>query len=61
MPGADDFFVVVRFDSDPTANTLSARTVCVDPHDGHFTAASLARIVRCNCSNFASQDLHVYS
>jgi hypothetical protein len=65
MPGgaADE-----RFDplapSAPTAKTLSARAVCVEPHDGHLTRASSSPaddIVRCNCSNRASHFLHTYS
>ena len=58
--GADDF----PPDSAPTAKTLSARAVFVDPHDGHFVPApssAVAVIVRCNCSNFAWHDLQVYS
>jgi hypothetical protein len=43
-----------------TANTLSERCVCVDPHSGHFAELS-PLIVRTNCSNFALHDLHVYS
>ena len=51
--------------SAPTAKTLSARAVFVDPHDGHFTfdasTSSALLIVRCNWSNVALQALHVYS
>jgi hypothetical protein len=50
--------------SAPTANTLNARAVFVEPHDGHFTFASCASallIVRCNCSNFSLHALQVYS
>jgi hypothetical protein len=66
MPGAaaaDDPGDDLPAPSAPTANTLSARAVRVDPHDGHLTsAASAAGVIdRCNCSNFASQAWHVYS
>jgi hypothetical protein len=46
--------------SDATAKTLSARAVFADPHSGHFALAS-PLIVRWSCSNFALQDLQVYS
>ena len=70
MPGgaaaalAEDFLAPAP--SAPTANTLSARAVFTDPHDGHFTLGPSALsaaldIVRCNCSNFASHDLQMYS
>jgi hypothetical protein len=55
--GADDF------DDDPsapTANTLRARVVFVEPHPGHFTGP-VAVIVRARWSKVFSQDLHVYS
>ena len=42
------------------AKTLSARAVLVDPHSGHFTAAS-PLIVRTSCSNFELHDLQEYS
>jgi len=45
---------------DATAKTLSDRAVFVDPHSGHFAFTS-PLIVRCSCSNFALQDLQVYS
>jgi len=49
----------------PTAKTLSARAVFVEPHEGHFTLAAVALsallIVRCNCSNFSLHALQVYS
>jgi hypothetical protein len=68
MPGggaaADDDFDFAPAPSAPTAKTLSARAVRVEPHDGHFTFASSASallIVRCNCSNFSLHALHVYS
>ena len=67
IPGADDAAAPVPAEDfappvAPTANTLSARAVRLEPHAGHFTFASpLSFIVRCNCSNFASHDLHVYS
>jgi hypothetical protein len=71
MPGAG-VAAAADFDlapapSAPTAKTLSARAVRVDPHDGHFTFAPPAPappaplIVRCNCSNRASHALQVYS
>jgi hypothetical protein len=44
----------------PAAKTLIARAVLVDPQEGHFALAWLL-IERCNCSNFASHDLQVYS
>jgi hypothetical protein len=67
MPGAAA--VAADFDlapapSAPTAKTLNARAVFVEPHEGHFTFASLASallIVRCNCSNCSLHALHVYS
>jgi hypothetical protein len=67
MPGeaaAADFDFALPAPSAPTANTLNARAVFVEPHEGHFTFASPAsalRIVRCNCSNFSLHALHVYS
>jgi hypothetical protein len=65
MPGAPDGADAdfAEDDSAPTANTLSAREVLVDPHVGHVAppppprASSVAAlIVRCNCSNFAWHD-----
>jgi len=62
MPGAPDGADAdfAEDDSAPTANTLSAREVLLDPHDGHAgppRASSVAAlIVRCNCSNFAWHD-----
>jgi hypothetical protein len=49
--------------SAPTANTLSARAVFVEPHEGHstFAASSPLVIVRCNCSNFPLHAVQVYS
>jgi hypothetical protein len=51
--------------SAPTAKTLNARAVFVDPHDGHLTFATVVSsallIVRCNCSNFPLHALQVYS
>jgi hypothetical protein len=63
MPGAPDNDGDSAPPSAPTANTLSARAVLLEPHVGHFTFGASSRevIVRCNCSNFASQSLHVYS
>jgi hypothetical protein len=67
MPGGAEAadFAFAPAPSAPTAKTLSARAVFVDPHDGHFTFAAAASsaplIVRCNCSNFPSHALHVYS
>jgi len=69
MPGAaaaaDDDFAFAPAPSAPTAKTLSARAVFVEPHDGHFTFVSVASaallIVRCNCSNFSLHALQVYS
>ena len=69
MPGGADADADVFFapaPSAPTANTLNARAVLLDPHDGHLTfgpsaSSAAADIVRCNCSNFASHDLQVYS
>jgi hypothetical protein len=46
--------------SPPTAKTLSDRAVLLEPHSGHFTA-DVEDIDLVNCSNFASQDLQVYS
>jgi hypothetical protein len=65
-PPAEDFFdPALPAPSAPTANTLSDRAVFTDPHDGHLTSgpssSSAADIVRCNCSNFASHDLQIYS
>jgi hypothetical protein len=60
IPGALDDAALFPPPSAPTAKTLSARAVFVDPHDGHFAFTSFV-IDRCNCSNFASQLLHVYS
>ena len=54
--GADDF----PPDSDPTANTLSARAVFGEPQVGHFGLTSFV-IERCNCSNRPPQPWHVYS
>ena len=52
MPGAAaaDDFDFAPAPSAPTAKTLSARAVLVDPQDGHFTVArfSAPLIVRCN-------------
>jgi len=44
----------------PTANTLSARAVFVDPHLGQATC-SLELIDFTSFSNFSSQALHAYS
>jgi hypothetical protein len=61
MPGGAEFGEPADFpDPSPTAKTLSARAVLVDPHDGHFAFAS-PLIVRCSCSNFPPQEPHVYS
>jgi hypothetical protein len=38
MPGAADDLLLLC--SAPTAKTLSARAVCVEPHDGHLIFAS---------------------
>lgn len=46
--------------SAPTAKTLSARAVWLDPHSGHLTFVSLF-IERTSCSNFASHRLQAYS
>lgn len=47
-----DAFDFAPAPSAPTANTLSALAVLVDPHDGHFTLvappSSALLIVRCN-------------
>jgi hypothetical protein len=63
--GAADDFDLPPAPSAPTAKTLNARAVFVEPHDGHFTfvvvSASAALIVRCNCSNFPLHALQVYS
>jgi hypothetical protein len=51
------------FDDDPsapTANTLSARAVFVEPHSGHLIASG-ALIVRARWSKVFEQDLQVYS
>jgi hypothetical protein len=61
---ADDAIDDFPADSAPTANMLNARAVCAEPHDGHFTVVwelVWELIVRCNCSNFASHALQVYS
>jgi hypothetical protein len=47
-------------DSELTAKTLSARTVWSEPQEGHLNFAS-ELIDRTSCSNFASQDLQLYS
>jgi hypothetical protein len=49
--------------SAPTANTLRFRAVFADPHFGQETLASSPAPLmwRTSFSNFASQDLHVYS
>ena len=61
MPGADDDADDLLDEaSAPTAKTLSARAVWVEPHAGHLTFASLF-MVRSNCSNLASHDLQLYS
>jgi hypothetical protein len=46
--------------SAPTAKTLNARAVLLDPQEGHFTFASLV-IERTSCSNFALHCPQVYS
>ena len=72
MPGgaaaaAADLDFALPAPSAPTANTLNARAVFVEPHDGHFTFVALAPlsaallIVRCNCSNRSLHALQVYS
>ena len=65
MPGAAEEadFGFAPAPSAPTAKTLSARAVFVEPHDGHFTfvSASALLIVRCNCSNCSLHALQVYS
>ena len=43
-----------------TAKTLSERAVSSEPHEGHLNFGS-PLIERTSCSNFASQDLQVYS
>jgi hypothetical protein len=52
-------------ESELTAKTLIARAVCAELHSGHFTfvldESSLPLIERTSCSNFALQDLQVYS
>jgi hypothetical protein len=55
--GAADLLPAV---SAPTANTLIARAVFVEPHSGHFTRSSLD-IDLASFSNFASHDLQAYS
>jgi hypothetical protein len=60
MPGADAGADLLGPPSAPTAKTLIARAVFVEPQLGHFTFAS-ELIVRCNCSNFASHALQSYS
>src|SRR4051812_7654773 len=68
IPGAGELALLLDDElapAAPTANTLSARAVCVDPQDGHFTFApeSLAAslIMRCIFSNFASHARQEYS
>lgn len=58
--GADDVDGVLALAVDATAKTLSDLAVLVDPHSGHLAFTS-ALIVRWSCSNFAWQDLQVYS
>jgi len=58
MPGAAAGALLA--DSAPTAKTLSARTVWVEPHLGHL-ALVLPFMVRCNCSKEWSHDLQLYS
>jgi hypothetical protein len=60
MPGAGDDVDLDEAPSAPTANTLSARAVLLDPHDGHFTFWAVV-IERTSCSKFLSHDLQVYS
>jgi hypothetical protein len=60
MPGPDELEDLEGAPSAPTAKTLSVRDVLVEPQVGHFTLA-VEFIVRCNCSNVASQALHAYS
>lgn len=43
-----------------TANTLIARAVSFDPHDGHATFSDDV-IERTSFSNLVSHDLHAYS
>jgi len=47
-------------DPSDTANTLIARSVFFDPHDGHAGAAS-STIVRTSFSNFVLHFPQVYS
>jgi hypothetical protein len=61
MPAGGEFDEDAAFpELSPTAKTLSARDVLLEPHEGHLGFASLAK-VRCSCSNFPPHDPHVYS
>lgn len=64
MPGADDDDAVDLL-SLPTAKTLKARAVFVEPQDGHLgllaAVSLLSLIVRARCSNWVLQLLHEYS
>jgi len=60
VPGGVDVEDLEEDPSAPTANTLSARAVLLDPHEGHFTFAS-PLIDRTSCSNFALHCPQVYS
>ena len=58
IPGAS---AALDFDAPaPTATTLNARFVCVEPHSGHFTFASLSAMLFARWSNDFWQLLQVY-
>jgi len=60
IPGADEALLLLAPSTDDTANTLSARAVCFEPHDGQGTVSG-ELIDRTSFSNLVSHDLHAYS